>query len=237
MSDRASKTYLTIGILGEILILVGFLLLTPSDRSNIAWLNWAIVSIIFGVNYFSAKTFFPPTEGFSARIPAIGVRIVTCLIYTILSIVWIFVGYSEELSFKVQLLGHLVLAFIALIGFVVANKASEHATQVEEAESMQAAILEAAVQEFNLICSGFDKDAKKGTAEGNLLKLKEEVRFISPVNDEQARQIEEQMLAIIRQIGGLLDSSRGANNSENGTLNAYVDRLGTLIKQRKTFRM
>lgn len=232
-----SAIYFSLGILGEILILVGFLLLTPNGRGNVALLNWGVVSIIFGLNYFNSELLFPPTSGFSTRIPAIGIRLVICLFYTFLSIVWIFFGYRLNLAFKVQFLGHLGMVFIVLVVYVVARKSSDYAAQVEEIEVSLESILNSARYELKLLCSGFSKDDQQDSLGYRLLSLQEELRFLSPVNDDRARNVEEQILELIQQIREIMSGTFNVENSNGETLNRYIESLSLMIKQRKTYRM
>lgn len=233
-----SNIYLMLGLLGEILIFGGFLLLTPNGKSDVAWLNWVVVSFIFGLNYFSSDILFPPTEEFSNRIPALGPRIVTGVSYTLFAIVWIILGYYLKWDFRIQLLGHLIMVFMVILGYTVAHKASKYAAQVESSEKAQELILTAAKNELKLLCTVFDKELAKDSPKYKLRTFSEELRFISPANNNETRELETKILELIRQIKSILPSElNNMGNSNEDSLNRSVESLGLLIKQRKALRM
>jgi len=233
-----SNIYLMLGLLGEILVLVGFFILTPNGRSNVAWLNWAVISFIFGLIYYSSDILFPPTEGFSGRIPAIGIRFIVCLFYSLLAIIWIYFSYRWQLVFRVQLLGHLVMGFAVIVGYTIAAKSSEYAAKIEDSEKSQESVLISAKKELNLICTVFAKGLIKDSPQYKLQAYSEELRFISPVNNDQVRELEVKILELIQQIKSLLPSELyNIGDSNEESLNRDVESLGLMIKQRKAFRM
>lgn len=233
-----SNVYLMLGLLGEILIFGGFLLLTPNGRSDIAWLNWVVISCVFGLNYFSSDILFPPTEEFSNRIPAIGPRIIIGILYTLSAILWIAIGFYLRWDFRIQLLGHLIMVFMVIVGYTAAHKASRYAAQVENSEKAQDLILAAAKNELNILCTIFAKDLVKESPQYKLRAFSEELRFVSPANNNQARQLEIKILELIRQIKSLLPSElNNIGNSNEDSLNRNVESLGLIIKQRKALRM
>ncbi|PKN73747.1 MAG: hypothetical protein CVU49_09920 [Candidatus Cloacimonetes bacterium HGW-Cloacimonetes-2] len=232
-----STLYLGLGILGEIIILAGFLVLTPSDRSSIAWMNWAVISFVFGLNFFSTDLLFPPPDGFNQRIPAIGIRMVVCTGASIIFIVWMFLGYRWHLSMKVQLLGHVVIGFASLIGFTLAAKSSVHVGTIEEAERNQELFLVAARSEIKLLATIPADDPLREAIMEKIKSLAEELRFISPCADPQAQELEKKILDQIRLIGSLISpaiSMGGRSNDE--TVRGIVEGLSLLITQRKLYR-
>ena len=138
-----SRIYFVLYVVGLGLILGAFyLLVAPEHRTHIAWLNLAAVYAVFTIDFAIFSLASIGTRSFEQRIAGLGILSTTAILYSLLAVALIVVGTVQSLTFRQQLVGHLVLLFGVLIATAVARTSILHASEVAEEEKNTRSSLE-----------------------------------------------------------------------------------------------
>jgi len=232
---KKNKLFYIMGFLGELIIFIGFyFLLTPSGKTNISWLNWAVVSFIFALNYFSASIIFTTREKFSERIPGLGLINIICIVYSIIALLVMYFCHTYLLAFRYQLLIHIVLIFFVGVGFMIVKNSMEFTRNHKEYETALESRIMKIRQELNLICSNMCKTSEEGTSQARLYKIQELFKYTSPVEKAEAFELEDQILDVIANLNTSENQMLLSSNANDENIQSMIDKLETLYQQRKT---
>jgi hypothetical protein len=206
MNNKRATAFLLF-LFGEALIITAFVYFGRSLPAAIIALNIAVTSIIYSL-YFAGLIL--PRIDFSDKsqkaVGSLGVRTFFVLFYTVCAIglMWRFNLYLTT-PFDTQLIFQAILFFILCLGMYFASVAAQKTKDVYETES---------------VCRA-NPDAIRKAANDALLKLKalqdapqdvvlrlsefqENLRFISPANDDEAANLETDLLSEINNLGNYI---------------------------------
>lgn len=223
------------GFVGELLIFIGFyFILTPEHRTKISWLNWAVISIIFALNYFGSRVMFTTKDKFEERIPALGPFGVICIVYSLIALFVMYLFQLYHLTFKIQLLVHLILLFLVGISIIIIKNSVLFVKQHQENESSLSSRILKIREELNLMCTNMDKNPKEDSVQKKLCKLRDSFRYLTPVEKAEAYELENQILGLIHKLQTEENQNFLLKNEENEEIQSILNKLEILLNQRKT---
>ena len=196
-------------LLGEVLIIIGFILFGEHLGRNTLILNIIIASIIYSL-FFSDILFSWINLGDKSqrKIGTIGVRWIFTWLYTLLAIATMVVcNLLLNLSFPVQLFVHGILIFFLLLAFIavisVSNKTKEVFTQENTNRN---GITEMKKAITNLKNRMNDLAGLPEYFSNRIETLEDNVRYLSPSNNLEAHELESSFTNTIRDIHIAIDN-------------------------------
>lgn len=186
------------------MLIAAFIVFSGNLANNILALNIVASSIIFGLFFVD---FLAPWIDFEDKsqkqVGSLGVRWLVTLLYATAAVTVMVVGnivYST--AFSTQLIIHGVLVFLLLLGLLGAAYASDKASQVYEVESAN----RYGIAELKKAASALkDKISETADLPENFINrvnsLAEDLRFISPTENREARRLEQSLANAINAIG------------------------------------
>lgn len=190
-------------LLGEVLIIIGFILFGEHLGRNTLILNIIIASIIYSL-FFSDILFSWINLGDKSqrKIGTIGVRWIFTWLYTLLAIATMVVcNLLLNLSFPVQLFVHGILIFLLLLGFIavisVSNKTKEVFTQENTNRN---GVIEMKKAITNLKNRMNDLSGLPEYFSNKIDTLEDDIRYLSPSNNLEAHELESSFTNTIRDI-------------------------------------
>lgn len=196
-------------LLGEVLIIAGFILFGEYLEKNTLVLNIVIASIIYSL-FFTDILFSWINLGDKSqrKIGAIGVRWIFTWLYTLLAIATMVVcNLLLNLSFPVQLFVHGILIFILLLGFIAVISVSSKTKEVFTQEnSNRNGITEMKKAITNLKNRMNDLSGLPEYFINRIDTLEDSIRYLSPSNNLEAHGLESSFTNTIRDIYIAIDN-------------------------------
>jgi len=190
-------------LLGEVLIIIGFILFGEHLGRNTLILNIIIASIIYSL-FFSDILFSWINLGDKSqrKIGTIGVRWIFTWLYTLFAIATMVVcNLLLNLSFPIQLFVHGILIFLLLLGFIavisVSNKTKEVFTQENTNRN---GVIEMKKAITNLKNRMNDLSGLPEYFSNKIDTLEDDIRYLSPSNNLEAHELESSFTNTIRDI-------------------------------------
>lgn len=190
-------------LLGEVLIIVAFILFRGNMPDNILVLNIVVTNIIYGLFFLDILVPWIDLDDKSQRkVGSLGIRWLAAGLYNTMAIgVMILANVAYEWTFSLQIIIHGVLFFMLLLGFVAAFHASDKVNEIYEQESAHRDGIngmKSAMQSLKDRMSGIP-----GLPEyfiNRINTLEENIRFVSPANNQEARELESTFIKITSDI-------------------------------------
>ena len=226
-----------LALAGTVLIAVGFFLLIPEEqRSAVAWLDLVVCELVFLIDFSALPIGIAKTNGFSRQIPKLGILWTTHITYTVLALAGVRWGWLLDLPRNWQFMYQVAVLFGLLVILSVAERATEHAASVEDVEQVLASSLDRLKTAFA------ECDATFGRLGGlcrneydEFLKIKDDVRYLSPSDAKIALETERQMAAVVSDISASLPVS-GRFLTANENIHEKLAMCRALMRQRKQER-
>ena len=231
MKQRSQTFGYIVLIAGLALIFTGFFLFVPQEKRNdVFWLDLATVCLVFLVSSLTELGLFGINFDFEKQVGGLGIRLVYIRFYSFLAIAIIAIGYFAEVQFRYQLFFQLLAAFILLIGYFFSHLSSGKAVSVQAEQDIERKgkdeILRA-LNQFDILFTG-----NSGKWEGEKQKinfLKEDVRYLSPTNNQSAADIDSEIASTIQQA-----YAKAKEKNEGGTeVFSLLNKCEELLKLRK----
>ena len=231
--NRTKSFPIILLIIGELLIISAFFLLTDeSKRNGVFWLNIIVASVIYLANVSNFFDFFSFSKSFESSIAGIGVRWFWVNTYTFLAIIGIVVGIFAPFSFNVQVFYQSLFLFGLVVTLYVSSISVNHSNSVANEETKVRADIKQIAEnilriEFAITSKGAEWESEKQL----VLKLKDNSRYLSASNDKLAKELELDFLEVSKQILSNL-------NNPSTDRQSIIDKLNhcdNLLKQRKQF--
>lgn len=218
-------------IVGLALIFTGFFLLVPQDkRTDVFWLNLATVCIVFLVLSLTELGLFGINFDFEKQIGGLGIRLLFIRIYSFFAIILIIVGYFAEVHFRYQLFFQLLAAFLILIGYFFSHLSSNSVVAVKDEQDLWRKGKDEILNALNQFEILFTIDSTKWLGEKQKIDiLKENVRYLSPTNNQAAADIDSEIISIIQKAY----TSASNNNGSGEEVFSLLSRCEALLKLRK----
>jgi len=230
-SDRLIPVLLF--LTGEALIIATFLLVfSESQRDNLFWLNLVVVSILYMANVNNFFDLFSFNKNFESRIAGIGILWFFIILYNILAIFGISIGWILIITFKFQLLYQAFIAFGLLLILFTSQKSDQQSQQVQrKEEEVRSNITKFGVllhkMEYILKEKGLEWDEEKQI----LMQIKESTRYLSASTNPLAEETEINLLNEAGRTLALLENA----NSDRLIVHSGLLTCKNLLARRKEF--
>jgi len=232
MEKRSNLLPLLILFSGLGLIVAGFFLLVSEvDRNEIFWLNIVVVSVVFLANYINVFGLLGVHLNFNSQVAALGIRLIFIRFYSIIAILVMLICWKYEVDFRYQLYLQLIGGFFLLLTVFLTQLSTEKASTVAiEQEDDRAGKTEMLrlIQQFELM---FSSNTDAWLPEKKAIDLfKERVRYLSPTNDNSARDVDKEIVVSLRKALACL----GGTDSERAEFPSYLKTCESLLTLRKS---
>jgi len=237
MNSNSRTLFLILYIAGLALLCFGFLLLVPeAHRSHVAWLDFIVVAAVFSTVFLGAFALKGGIAEFAGTIPRLAVFLWASPLYAAAALGVLWYGLANAVPFRPQLVIQLGLAFLLAITAVFALMGSEQVQNVAEAESLKGQSLKS-LKDALAECEAalFGPGLESGALRTRFDRLKEDVRFLSPVEAGQARGLEcdlARAVDAIRSTAALHDQTR-----VNEEVPQLLERCESLVALRRNCRI
>lgn len=218
-------------ILGETIIITSFLLWGNDVPAKQNITNIIITSVIYCLIFIDVfKPWININEPSHKSAGSIGLRWIVTGIYSLLAITTIICSYAFELTFSLQIIIHLSLLALLILGFSAVFHSSDKVESVykEEKEARQP------IKEMK---AAFDhtKEALENVNTLNPYKtrldaIEENLRYLSPCNNQEARILEKHFFDMINKTNTIISS----NPTDQEKIMAHLNKIEQIIKKRKS---
>ena len=231
MKQRSQTFGYIVLIAGLALIFTGFFLFVPQEKRNdVFWLDLATVYLVFMVSSLTELGLFGINIDFEKQVSGLGIRLVYIRFYSFFAIVIIAIGYFVDVHFRYQLFFQLLAAFVLLIGYFFSHLSSGKAVSVQAEQDMERKGKDEILRALNQFEILFTGDSTKWTGEKQKINfLKEDVRYLSPSNNQSAADIDSEIASTIQQAYAI------ARNKNEGGIEVFslLNKCEELLKLRK----
>jgi hypothetical protein len=231
MKQRSQTFGYIVLIVGLALIFTGFFLFVPQEKRNdVFWLDLATVCLVFLVSSLTELGLFGINFDFEKQIGGLGIRLAYIRLYSIFAIAIIAIGYFADVHFRYQLFFQLLAAFILLIGYFFSHLSSGKAVSVQAEQDMERRGKDEILRALNQFEILFTGDSTKWAGEKQKINfLKEDVRYLSPSNNQSAADIDSEIASTIQQAYAI------ARNKNEGGVEVFslLNKCEELLKLRK----
>lgn len=230
----AKKIYSTLALLlGYAIIITCFILFGDSLENNVKILDVVVSCLVYSqVAVFFVFPLINLKKPANKEVGMLGIYLVTFKIYSILAVAWMIIGAAYDIEFKYQLIGHLALLFILLVGRTATARSGE---KVEELYNKEHKLTDAKKSLLREMDNFMDDIATVNdlspTVRQRLESIQESLRYLSPSSDSEAQDCDNQ---IVQLLGDLRVMMRNISmNSDKIT--DEVSRLERLVAKRKKY--
>lgn len=231
MKQRSQTFGYIVLIAGLALIFTGFFLFVPQEKRNdVFWLELATVCLVFLVSSLTELGLFGINFDFEKQVGGLGIRLVYIRFYSIIAIAIITIGYIAEVQFRYQLFFQLLAAFILLIGYFFSYLSSGKAVSVQAEQDLERKGKDEILRALNQFEILFTGDSTKWAGEKQKIDfLKEDVRYLSPTNNQSAADIDSEIASTIQKAYAI------ARNKNEGGVEVFslLNKCEELLKLRK----
>jgi hypothetical protein len=233
----AKGLYPLLVLAGELLVVLGFYLITESTgRGPTAWLNLGVCMLVFFI-VTAGPLFFPnSTTGFSQKIPAIAILWFIDVFYTAASLSVIVAGWRWAIEFRFQLLAQLAILLV-VCGIVLASMhAKEHAGSVDERERGLLANIDSLRDGMKSLAMRVSSLPALSALMKEVSRCSADARYLTPSTNARALELESQLLQKLRQAEALLTAQPSDSCSQDDLRNGVaklLEELTFLLQQRK----
>jgi hypothetical protein len=201
MKQRNQTFGYVVLLAGLTLIFTGFFLLVPEEKRNdVFWLDLATTCLVFIVTSLTELGLFGINFDFEKQVGGLGIRLAYIRFYSFLAIAIIAIGYFAQINFRYQLFFQLLAAFILLLGYFFSHLSSGKAVSVQAEQDIQRKGKDEILKALNQFEILFAKDSAKWAGEKQKINfLKEEVRYLSPSNNQSAADLDSEIVNTLQQ--------------------------------------
>jgi hypothetical protein len=234
--SEISQLFRILYVVGLVLLVSAFFLLVPSLwRTPTAFLDLAVLGIVFTVNFPLFFAWSTKSDGFNAKIPALGLLVFCDLFYSCFALGFGLFAIHFLLPFRVQFVYQMGLLFVATATVGMSWFSSAHTVEVTEEEQVTRSGLDG----LKAAISACEAEISirlpiAGQVRQRLLKLQEDARYLSPSRENTALSYERQMAALIDEIR--LQVGDTAISASSSTLDGQLEQCATLMALRKQVR-
>jgi hypothetical protein len=234
--SKISRLFALLYFVGVALLAAGFILLVPPGaRTETAWLDFAIVCIVFSINFPLFSVWRMNIGSFNAKIPTLGLLALCDLIYICLALWLMSCGGRYGLTFRMQLVGQMALLFVVATVVTIAWWSSAHVVEVTEEEKATRSALEKLKTAIDKCVASLSAKAPNCDRERQLLlRLQEDARYLSPSRDASALAYEDKIAVLIDDIR--LQFEDGAVSIAALNLDKQFEQCAALMALRKQIR-
>ena len=218
-------------VFGAAIIVAAELLFCGGLEKDVLTMDIIVSLIVWGVLF--AGIGFPwidLNDPAQKKVGTLGIFWYFSSLYALLAIIWMVVGAQMELPFRLQLIVHLVLLFVLIMGLTLANRTSEKVGEVFEKEQRERSGVTdvrsalAALKESTFYAKELPEEVVD-----RITKMCDEARFVSPSNNVEAHRIEDEMVKLTQEISSAFFNYR----MNEDAIQSKLARCERLLKNRK----
>lgn len=220
-------------ILGAAIIIGAFFIFAKDAPCDLFVLNLSVSLLIYALFFVDVLVpWVNWSDRSKNRIGSIGLRWFVTWIYAILAIAaMLLCNKVYDVEFPVQLIVHGSLLLILILGFSAVLHASDKVTSVYvKEETMQFGVTEMrrAMSELKDVMCGLPDipDAIRD----RVMRLEEDLRYISPSNNPEAADMEQRFSLAIREVCHKI----GGNTGNTDLIVVSLDKAAYILKNRKS---
>lgn len=218
-------------VFGAAIIVAAILLFCDGMESNVLTLDIIVSLIAWGVLF--AGIGFPwidLNDPAQKRVGSLGLFWYFSSLYALVAVIWMVVGAQLDLSFSLQLIVHLVLLFVLIMGLTMAGRSAEKVGEVFEKEQRERlGVTEVRSALAALKESTFDAKDLPEEVVDRINKMCDEARFVSPSNNMEAHRMEAELVNLLHEVSSAFFNYR--MNEE--MIQSKLARCERLLKNRK----
>ncbi len=234
---KTNITSLILAIIGQALIITGFMLFRGNTPDNILWLNIVVTSIVFWL-IAANFTFIQPVrldDPAGKHAAGLGIRWGAVIWYAILAIGFMAVaGYlnyqTETISFKWQLMVQAILLFVMVGSLIASQSATDKAGQAyaTEQQTMRGKMtIRQALSDLARVAEGTPGIPAEIT--GQIRHLSDETRYITPSQKTEALYADDRILDLASRLRPVLS----AYDMNSQMIASLVSALSSELTERK----
>ena len=229
---QLNPRFLFLYVVGVGLLFASFLWLVPhADQTHTAWLDLAVVCLVYSANFPLLYLGRWRTGDFNTRISALGLLGVCDLLYSVLALGVVYAGWHFAVRFRTQLMGQAVLVFAAVVVVTIGRYSSAHVDEVTGGEETTRAGLENLKRALDRCEAAMRLSAQPVNRELRLLlTLKDDARYLSPSAAQDALSCEQKIVAEVEGIHELL---AGGTILTPGEMDIRLQQCAALMTLRK----
>ena len=218
-------------LFGFALIFLGFFLLVPAEgRSEVFWLNLAVVCVVYLVFSVTELGILGVDLDPDKEISALGTRLFFMRGYAITAVLLIILGNVADLSFRYQLFFQLCTVSIVLGGYFFSGMTTGQEAAVREEQRANRQGIEemtAVVRDIEWLLLG---ESLEGSPDRRRMEqVRDRIRYLSPLGTREAEETENQVIHTLGQIR----SAVSGGSSPDRDLSALWTRCDELLRIRK----
>ncbi len=231
MKQKSPALGYVLFLFGIALIFTGFFIIIPEEkRGDVFWLDLIVVCFIYFLNFTNLLGLLGLYFDFNKQIAGLGMRLAYLRLYNIYAIAVIGICWYNQVDFKYQLYLQLIGIFFLGILFFLTRLSTSHASSVQEEQDQSRRRKEDILMSIHHLELLFSKDSTKWSSEKQKVSdLKENVRYLSPSDNQIALSLDDEISSEIRKA-----YDYAVTKNEGGTeFLTFLSRCEDLIKQRK----
>jgi len=191
-------------LLGLALIIGGFFLFGTNLANDIFVLNIVVSTIVFSLYFFDILFPLVDFKDSSQRtVGSLGIRWFVVIIYSALAIALMIVANLKNppFTFSIQLLVQGILAFGLVLGFITVHNSAKKVSNVYQREQQARSLLnEMKDATYNLVQKTRNMENLPPYLKSKIEQISEDMRYISPSNNQEATELEKDFLDKLQNI-------------------------------------
>ena len=230
---NAKNVYITLAVLiGFGMIIGGFIVFGGALPTNIRVLDIIVSCMVF---FQVCELFFFPMvnmrSGAKKEVGMMGIHYTVIKIYTVLALAVLIAGIAADLSFKIQLFGQLFAFVLLLVGRFATLLSGEHVEAVYDSETAKTEAKVALRRHFEQIDNMAATTDLDAATMQRLSDLVEEMRYVTPSDDAEARALDARLHDSLDDIASLLRDTRA--NAD--VITREIDNIVRTLNRRKQY--
>jgi hypothetical protein len=206
MSTKTIFSWLLL-LFGEIVIVAAFIVLRGNTPDDILILNAAVSSLIYGLFFCNYRApWIDLSDKTKKQVGALGISWFTIWVYAVFAIAaMLLANLRFQLVFPPQLIIHCILLFLLLLGLLLAQHSADNVKKVYEQQTANRSGIVEMKKAVNQL-----KDKMSETADmpvdfiRRINILNDDLRFISPTENEEAHSLENSFIETVNAIRSAL---------------------------------
>ena len=187
---------------GEAIIITAFIFFKSDSADNIGVLNIVISSLIYGLFFVDILVpWVDLADNSQKKVGSLGLRWFFTWLYAVSAIALMFIVSLGNLDFKWSLILQCILLFLLVLGFIASLTASDKVEEVYQQELQNRNginEMKSAMRDLKDRMSGVT--GLPDSFKTRINSLEEDLRFVSPANNEEAYGLEKSFSNIVSDI-------------------------------------
>jgi hypothetical protein len=186
-------------VVGVLLVVAGWLLFGDKTDKNIFIMNMIVSGVVYCV-VFAGFVLPKKDDKAQSRIGSLGVRWFALTSYAVATIVVMFLSDHYGWEFNIRIYIHCILFVLLILGLLLVMRSAKKVVTVHAEETVNRSYVNRMRKVTDdLYNYMLDKGGFSANATSRVESLLGEIRFVSPANSDEARELEEKFVEVIEQ--------------------------------------